>query len=81
MTEYLTPPEPWMLDAVCASADPDLWYPEHGASAEPAKKICDGCPCVTECLTYALLHNELGIWGGVTERQRRRMRRPLRGAA
>lgn len=62
--------EPWMGKAVCASADPEEWFPEKGSSSQAAKKICAGCPVVNECLQFALDHNEYGIWGGTSRRER-----------
>ena len=62
--------EPWMAQAVCASADPEEWFPEKGSSSQTAKKICSGCPVVKECLQFALDHNEYGIWGGTSRRER-----------
>jgi WhiB family redox-sensing transcriptional regulator len=73
-------PPPWMADAVCASTDPDAFFPEKGGSTREAKQICAGCPVQVECLDYALANEErFGIWGGVSERDRRRIGgRPLR---
>ena len=68
-------PEPWTTDALCAQTDGDWWYPELGSPARAAKTICRACPVTAECLDYALTHHEAyGIWGGLTERQRRRLR-------
>ncbi|HEY9410657.1 MAG TPA: WhiB family transcriptional regulator [Jiangellaceae bacterium] len=67
--------EPWMLDAICAQTDPDAFYPEQGVNVIEAVRVCRSCPVRVECLQYALDNNERwGIWGGVTERTRRRMR-------
>lgn len=69
--------EPWMGQAVCASVDPDLWFPPKSGSSGPAKRICNGfrgsppCPVIGECLAYALAHDErFGVWGGKSERER-----------
>jgi WhiB family redox-sensing transcriptional regulator len=64
----------------CSQVDPDLFFPEPdqpNASyiASAAKKICTTCPYVAECLAWALANNEIGIWGGTTENDRRRMKR------
>lgn len=73
----LPEPEPWMTQAVCASVDAELFYPEKGGSVREAKKVCSGCPVAAECLTFALMAGErFGVWGGTTERQRRRMPTP-----
>ena len=65
-------PAPWTVDAACADADPDLFFGEHGRPATEAKAICAGCPVRAECLDFALEGRErFGIWGGLTEKQRR----------
>lgn len=69
-------PEPWMKDARCTETDPDLFFPEQGGDAADrvrnAKKVCASCTVSKDCLAYALEHNERsGIWGGLTERERR----------
>lgn len=70
----LPPREEWMDDALCAQTDPEAFFPEKGGSTKPAKNICAGCTVAAECLTYALDHNErFGIWGGVSERDRRKL--------
>lgn len=70
MTEHSATPA-WMNDGVCASVDPDLWYPETGVFAH-AKRVCNGCPVKAECLEYALDNSERwGIWGGTSEHERR----------
>jgi WhiB family transcriptional regulator, redox-sensing transcriptional regulator len=66
----------WMARGNCVGANIDIFFPERGEDAWMAKEICDGCPVVDECLAYAFDQGEHhGIWGGTTERQRRRMRR------
>ena len=71
----IAPPE-WMAAGLCAEVDPDLFYPESGAPNRDAKRVCGGCEVRAECLAYALAHRErFGVWGGTTERERRRMRR------
>lgn len=74
----LTGPTPlaWQDDALCAQVDPDAHFPEMGGSTKTAKAVCARCPVTAECLAYALEHNErFGVWGGVSERERRRMQR------
>lgn len=67
-------PEPWMDGAVCAQTDPNSFFPEKGEPVKDAKKVCQGCEVVAECLAYALRNNErFGVWGGLTERQRRKL--------
>ena len=68
----------WTTDALCAQVDPALFYPEAGEPNRDAKRICAGCEVRAECLAYALAHRErFGVWGGTTERERRRMCRPV----
>jgi len=56
--------------------DPDLFFPERGASTREAKEVCRGCEVRIDCLEYALQNGEkFGIWGGMSERERRRIRR------
>lgn len=63
----------WMAEAVCASADPEEWFPEKGVSAHRAKRICATCPVIDECLQFALDNNESGIWGGMSHSERLRI--------
>jgi WhiB family redox-sensing transcriptional regulator len=66
----------WQERANCLGVDPDLFFPERGASTREAKGVCRGCEVRVECLEYALAHGEkFGIWGGLSERERRRVRR------
>ena len=73
----VAPPE-WMADGLCAQVDPELFFPEKGDQAREAKRLCAGCDVRAECLAHALAHREAhGVWGGCSERERRRMRRPV----
>ncbi len=66
----------WQERALCAQTDPEAFFPEKGGSTREAKRICSGCDVRAECLDYALAHDErFGIWGGLSERERRRQRR------
>lgn len=66
----------WMEHAKCLDADPDAFFPEKGGSTREAKRICGACEVREECLSYALANDErFGIWGGMSERERRRMKR------
>ncbi len=68
--------EDWQERALCAQTDPEAFFPEKGGSTREAKKICTGCDVRSECLEYALAHDErFGIWGGLSERERRRLKR------
>lgn len=67
--------EPWMDDALCAQTDPEAFFPEHGGTTKPAKAICARCDVAQECLEYALRTGQTeGIWGGVSARDRRKLK-------
>ena len=69
-------PLAWQEDALCAQTDPEAFLPEKGGSTRDAKRICAQCTVRAECLEYALKNDErFGIWGGLSERERRRLRR------
>ena len=66
----------WQERALCAQTDPEAFFPEKGGSTREAKRVCQTCEVQTECLEYALEKDErFGIWGGLSERERRRLRR------
>ena len=70
--------EQWQERALCAQTDPEAFFPEKGGSTREAKRICLGCEVKDECLDYALAHDErFGIWGGLSERERRRLKRGI----
>ncbi len=72
--------ESWQMFANCLGVDPDLFFPERGASTKEAKGVCQGCVVREDCLEYALANGEkFGIWGGLSERERRRIRRQRAG--
>ena len=77
-TTFLYRPEPWRARAACRGLDPDMFHPTQNgnALANQAKHVCAGCPVRTDCLADHL-HEELGIWGGTTPTERRRMRREV----
>lgn len=65
----------WRDDGLCAQTDPEAFFPERGSSPKPAKRVCQACPVRTECLEYALERSiRFGVWGGLTERERRWLR-------
>jgi WhiB family redox-sensing transcriptional regulator len=69
-------PLSWQTDALCAQTDPEAFFPEKGGSTRDAKRICTGCVVRAQCLEYALDNDErFGIWGGLSERERRKLRR------
>jgi WhiB family redox-sensing transcriptional regulator len=66
----------WQERALCAQTDPEAFFPEKGGSTREAKRVCLGCDVRSECLEYALGHDErFGIWGGLSERERRRLKK------
>lgn len=66
----------WQQSSNCLGVDPDLFFPERGASTREAKEVCRGCVVSEDCLEFALANGEkFGIWGGMSERERRRIRR------
>lgn len=68
--------QPWMDKAACLGVDPDLFFPDRGKTTIDAKRVCFECPVRGECLEYALDNVErFGIWGGTSERERRKIRR------
>jgi len=72
----------WMAHGACAGTTPDVFFPHDGMGVEVAKQVCAGCAVTEPCLEYALDHRiEHGVWGGCSERQRRRILRARRAAA
>lgn len=72
----------WRQHGACRGTDPDIFYPVSDEDAEEAKSICATCPVREPCLEYALATRERdGVWGGATERERRRMIRQRRKSA
>lgn len=76
MLDLYGPDRGWADQAPCSSADPDAWFPSVGESGDMAKRVCGRCPVRSDCLEYALDHDEgFGIWGGLSEHERRKLRR------
>lgn len=80
---FLREEQPWADDGLCNQTDPEAFFPDKGGSTREAKAICNGnptngtpaCPAREQCLTYAIDHDErFGIWGGLSERERRRLK-------
>lgn len=69
----------WMAGGNCRHHPPEVFFPSDGVGVETAKRICAECPVREMCLEYAL-HNRIdhGVWGGTSERQRRRILRSRR---
>jgi WhiB family redox-sensing transcriptional regulator len=76
-----TGPRRWQDEAACQYTDPDAFFPEKGEANKQAKAVCAGCPVRAECLAYALEHSatvgRFGVWGGLSERERRRLLRTV----
>lgn len=78
LADYLTRPE-WHARAACIGMHPSLFF-DTGRNINPAKAVCNRCPVRAECLQWALENPEMsrqGVWGGVGERARRKLRRAL----
>lgn len=68
----------WLDDANCRGVDSSLFFPERGESSREAKAVCHACDVQAECLAYAVNNGEKhGIWGGISEKGRRAIRRQL----
>ncbi len=66
----------WKEYANCLGAHHDLFFPDRGASTRAAKQICAECQVRVDCLEYAVTRGEkFGIWGGLSERERREIRK------
>lgn len=87
LARFITP-APWVADALCAQVDPEMFFPSKssprdsvsegpGNTSIEAKAVCRKCTVSAECLEYALANDEPhGIWGGLSERERRRLKKP-----
>jgi len=72
----------WMLQGSCRGANTREFFPSNGVGVEAAQKVCRACSVKDECLEYALQnHIEQGVWGGASERERRRILRQRRRTA
>ena len=64
----------WMAEGLCAEEHPSTFFPSDGVGVEKARKICNKCNMQAQCLEYALRNRiDHGVWGGSSERQRRRI--------
>ena len=71
-------PGPWVRNGRCRTAPWEIFFPDPGDDLEPARAICARCPVTAECREYAIPISELhGVWGGMSEHERRRARRAL----
>jgi WhiB family redox-sensing transcriptional regulator len=72
----------WMADGLCREIHPSVFFPSDGVGVEVARQICLNCPVKAPCLEYALRSRiDHGVWGGASERERRRILRQRRLAA
>jgi WhiB family redox-sensing transcriptional regulator len=72
----------WMFHARCRGISPAEFFPSDGTGVETAQRVCAVCPVRSECLEYALINRiEHGVWGGASERERRRILRRRRDVA
>jgi WhiB family redox-sensing transcriptional regulator len=72
----------WMARGHCAAHPPSTFFPSDGVGVEVARRICEGCPVESRCLDYALRNRiDHGVWGGCSERQRRRILKARRTEA
>lgn len=78
----LTTDSTWRGEAACRGLDTGIFFPATDEEAEPAKVICESCPVREACLGYAIAsRQEDGVWGGLTEVERRKLRRRLAESA
>jgi WhiB family redox-sensing transcriptional regulator len=69
----------WKDQGLCRQTDPEVFFPEKGRSTKEAKAVCRRCPVREDCLETALAADErFGIWGGLSERERRRLKKGVR---
>ena len=69
----------WMARGRCKDMPPSAFFPSDGVGVEVAREICRDCPVRAECLEYALANRiDHGVWGGASERERRRIARQRR---
>jgi WhiB family transcriptional regulator, redox-sensing transcriptional regulator len=75
----------WQQQALCREVGPELFFPGKGESelSQAAKKVCEHCQVVAECLEYAVTFgdNPVGVWGGKTEQELRKLRAERRRIA
>lgn len=72
----------WRSLGACRGLDPTIFYPDDDDDAQDAKEVCASCDVRVACLEHALSQREkVGVWGGATERERRRIQRQRRRSA
>ena len=76
ITTKLLQPVEWQTHTRCTAVDPEIFFPERGGSSKAARQVCSQCTVRDQCLEYALNNKEqFGIWGGTSERERRKLRK------
>jgi WhiB family transcriptional regulator, redox-sensing transcriptional regulator len=66
----------WMHHARCRGLSPSLFFPPDGEGVQAARPVCGECPVRVQCLEFALANDiNNGVWGGTSERERRRILR------
>ena len=74
--------QPWHQQGACRGLDPEIFYPVTDEEADRAKMVCGACSVRESCLEPALGSRERdGVWGGATEKERRRIIRQRRRTA
>jgi len=72
----ITEERPWAAFAVCRDSDPDGFFPVTPEGERAAIRVCQGCPVQQDCLGFAIeARIRFGVWGGMTEKQRRSFQR------
>ena len=75
-------PNEWRLDAACRDLDTAIFFPETDEAVDAAKAVCATCPVRQACLEFALItRQDDGVWGGLDENERKRVRRRRQEAA
>ncbi len=74
----ITDERPWAAFATCRDRDPDTFFPATSDGEREAVRVCSGCPVQIDCLEFALEAKiRFGVWGGMTEKQRRSLQRQI----
>ncbi len=74
----ITEERPWAAFAICRDRDPDVFFPATPEGESDAIRVCRGCPVQIDCLEFAIEAKiRFGIWGGMTESQRRALQRQI----
>lgn len=63
----------WQESANCIGSNTEMFFPERNVKPKEAKALCGGCPVKAACLEYALLYGLIGVWGGTTDKERKKV--------